>query len=555
MENTNNKIRSLYTKNLIIFLIVFFGIFGSVKNSQAVYTPPVGIPAPPFGINEVVPTTATQCLNWPSSATVNCYYIDKDYPSATDINNIYGYPNVPRVSIPTTLAAGSYVEIHNSAGGAYTGTDMTITGNGTASNPVWIRGSSSVTKPTIRRAIAIRGSYMIIENLYFDTDRKDVSINLANYISFRNNEMAGPGINSGNTAAVAVSDSSYIVIYNNRIHDWGNKNDTLENDYHGVKVSSGSNSIWVLNNEIYNNGGDSIQTAFTTGAYVYIGGNTFYGNKENAIDVKQGNHVIISENHAYGFLPSLTSAGTAITIHYLPDNVWVIRNKVHDSTNGIFTTGSVNAYFVGNLVYNIHHSGAWDPSSSYQDGTAFHSRGSTGITYVIGNTIDNADIGIQTSNDPIIIYNNIISNRAMSDGNDIHSGTLNALTDADYNLIYNSYGTARVKWGSAGTFTSINSFNSATGKCANCIQSNPLYTNPAVSVYTLSAGSPAINRAMANFVYQKFYDTYGIDIRFAIDGTPRPQDGVWDIGAYEYVGAAPPPDTTPPAAPSGVSVL
>jgi hypothetical protein len=39
-----------------------------------------------------------------------------------------------------------------------------------------------------------------------------------------------------------------------------------------------------------------------------------------------------------------------------------------------------------------------------------------------------------------------------------------------------------------------------------------------------------------------------------IFGMPRPQGTAWDIGAYEYAEAAPPPDTTPPSPPSGVVV-
>jgi len=35
----------------------------------------------------------------------------------------------------------------------------------------------------------------------------------------------------------------------------------------------------------------------------------------------------------------------------------------------------------------------------------------------------------------------------------------------------------------------------------------------------------------------------------------RPQGSAWDIGAYEYAGGSPPPDTTPPSPPTNVSVI
>lgn len=61
--------------------------------------------------------------------------------------------------------------------------------------------------------------------------------------------------------------------------------------------------------------------------------------------------------------------------------------------------------------------------------------------------------------------------------------------------------------------------------------------------FQLSSTSEAVNRGLA------LSSTYAIDYA----GVPRPQASAWDIGAFEYLDVAgPPPDTTPPAAPTGV---
>ena len=62
------------------------------------------------------------------------------------------------------------------------------------------------------------------------------------------------------------------------------------------------------------------------------------------------------------------------------------------------------------------------------------------------------------------------------------------------------------------------------------------------------SGSPAINTG-ANLT------SLGISaLNFDLAGVSRPQGSAWDIGAYEYIQASPPPDTTPPAPPSGVTI-
>ena len=47
-------------------------------------------------------------------------------------------------------------------------------------------------------------------------------------------------------------------------------------------------------------------------------------------------------------------------------------------------------------------------------------------------------------------------------------------------------------------------------------------------------GSSAIDAATEHSVYGLFQSQYGLDIRFDIRGTPRPQGANWDNGAVEH---------------------
>jgi hypothetical protein len=63
----------------------------------------------------------------------------------------------------------------------------------------------------------------------------------------------------------------------------------------------------------------------------------------------------------------------------------------------------------------------------------------------------------------------------------------------------------------------------------NCVGANPQFVDMAKKDYHLKAGSPAIDA--------------GIELKEVpvdIEGTPRPQGKGWDIGAYEFKGAAAP---------------
>ena len=79
---------------------LFLGLFllGAAPPRQpATYQPPIGIPAPSFGIEEIAPASPAA---WPATAAPGYYYIDNRHPNATDTDNPYGYPNRPRQSVP-----------------------------------------------------------------------------------------------------------------------------------------------------------------------------------------------------------------------------------------------------------------------------------------------------------------------------------------------------------------------------------------------------------------------------------------------------------------------
>ncbi len=502
------------------------------------YNPPVGIPKPPFGTEEVAPAPPSA---WPSAQAVGSYYVDNTHPDATDNSNTYGYPDKPRATIPEiTYAAGSYVEIH---GGPYAGGQITFTANGTATNPVWIRGASATTKPIIRGETIPSGSYVILENLYYDTssttiDIRPLSGSSLHHAVVRNCEFAGPGVADGSASVIGINGEagnrfSDIVIFNNKIHDFGDNNATAENDYHGVKPSRYVDRVWILNNTIYNMGGDSVQvgsasmTADERSSHTYIGGNIFYGNYENAVDIKQATDVIVSQNTMFN------TRNPLLVIHYNPERIWTIYNIFHSSESGFISTGSIDTYVVGNVFYNLHGSSP-DVGSS-----AVRARGSTTL-HVVNNTIHDVDNGIyiESGSNYVMASNNIISGVHTSLYHVYVAGSGGASgSTLHHTLFWQSDGRARIGWGdsSAMNLSEFRSGNSGEGTGA--LEADPRFMNPVSRDFGLQSGSPAIDAGVTDSVYTTFFNTYQISIERDALSRSRPVGLAWDMGAYEGQGS------------------
>lgn len=265
------------------------------------------------------------------------------------------------------------------------------------------------------------------------------------------------------------------------------------------------------------------------------------GNWSDAIGPDEFHYIGYNEikNWSATYAGGSGSTGNSSAINYRPGNgsineIHIFNNYFHDSPNGTFCYFECDNpcdefYVYNNLATNVN---------AYTDGAStyaliFHdSKGTSqnGIVYSYNNTFYNAaggsdnavlgtwNSGYVTSKNDIIYENAGYKYWATNPSNPVFN--------LDYDLMY-------------GTGTELTGSYYAV---AHKIASDPLFVNAAGGNFTLQSGSPA-----------KDAGTSGVSAIVTKDllSISRPQNSVYDIGAYEYVDAA---DTTPPASPNGLSV-
>ena len=531
-------------------LLVAFGSLLFLQNAYSEYLPPIGIPAPDFGIDNIAPATPA---DW-GSDQAGFYYV-----KSGGGNSGNGYPADPRSTIPDPIPAGSVVVIE----GTYTTKHEInpLTANGTANQPVYIRGIDDSNHAVLKQKIVMEGSYYIIE--YVDGQWDNSSYNGKLHLSgdhgvvrfgdFRgdtNRCVGGVHLDSG---------SSYHVLYHNNIHHAGDVNATYDQDCHGTQVSRNINNIWILDNEYSYNSGDGIQiNAGSAGNdsihHIYVGRNESHHNKQTGMWTKQARDIIFSENDIYGHARSDSSGGSGTGFQYGPDYVWFIFNHIHDNEGGIMLasdsggTGTEH-FIIGNEIYNIHKNGAYDVNNSWEN-AAIGVWGSTN-THIAGNTIWNVDAGINSprGRGRIDIVNNIIDAPSVEGANHIFFYTdLIDSSQVDHNVFLNA---VKLRLGSS-TQIDLAGLQNIHNKGHNSYAVDSLTFTPSQNGdFIPSSTSAAAQNGDNNVVaYQIFYNRYGIDISKDITGAPRIADGVAEIGAYEITGGA-----TPLLAPPSPPVL
>jgi hypothetical protein len=421
-----------------------------------------------------------------------------------------------------------------------------ISGTGTEESPIWIVGKSG-DMPVFRRDVGIFGSYILAEYMEWDFDAR-LYIGDGDHISVRHCKMTGTGVESrGGVLSIggsATKKASHVVIYGNEISFYGNHAVAAgENDAHAIKPGRYCENVWVLENHTHHNGGDSIQIGGNPYSdaeepqYIYVGKNTFHDDHENAVDIKESKHVVISSNIMHSYEETSSSSGEVAVVHYNPVDIWFINNVVHGGTVGIKSTGVVDLYVVGNVIYNNHGT-----TQAETKNAAVRAYGGGAIT-IVNNTMYDNDTGVELYNvSPVNLANNIISevNGALY----YVTATGNVSGTMSHTIFHQTSGSPSIYWSS-----SAQAPDSFTGSSLT----NPSLVDPALGNFNLTPSSPAQDAGMAHPVYNTFKGRFGISLAQDAAGTVRPASSAWDIGAYEVPAAAQTP--VPPNPPQNLRVV
>jgi len=525
--------------------------------ASANYTPPVGIPNPSWGSLHPIDTPVPARPNPWTAEQAGHYYINPQ--SGTDTGRTYGTPTAPRATVPITVPAGSRVEL--------TGTHTygrTFTAQGTEGNPIFFVGTPGALPTITTTWYWGNAAYVIIDGLQFSVAKPEIRTkdgHTPHHICMRNSKITGNGL-QGNTGTLnfygsAPNWTEHIVLYNNEVSYIGKYDYIGEDDRHAFKPENYARNIWLLNSHHHHNGGDAVQVGNPGGVTgtspynIYIGGNTFHDDGENAVDIKGCKDIIISSNLMYNYTdwPGETNSfGPAVSVHDSPTDIWFINNTIHSAKGGIISSGSTNLYIIGNIIHGMDEYATENHAeeSYYRSGYAINAY-STQKVYVYNNTIYDTAVGVSyyatNDNYEIDIVGNTISNLrigAVTRNNpySIMIGTNDlavTASDIEYNLFYNP---VRIHLDGT-THTTLSTLVSA-GKCddkgGSCLATAPALSNPPTSfaLTSSSAAKDAGSIMSGTTPYSIFLASYGMDIKKDIAGTARPVNTIWDIGAHEY---------------------
>lgn len=319
------------------------------------WTPPVGIPAPSFGISDTPPAPT----------------IFVDEASGSDTNP--GTSEQPRKTVPVRLDRCTVVQVV----GAYTKEHRspdTITANGDAGCPVWILGGQW------KSGVELSGTYLFMDHVTMGLAivRAQRDGTPTHHVAIRNSEVvgskAGGGIVIQTYSDKPTATVSQVLVWRTFVHDVGDMQVREDRDAHCTSIYRGHVSyVWLLENRWERCSGDGVQVnataspSWATLNHVYIGRNVCVQNRQTCAWSKQAADVVMSENICRGMRPGSGGPGICFGAQYGTARLFIVNNQVTDSENGI-AFGSWNdppiygkgALIAGNLIVGIHHTSSPD---------------------------------------------------------------------------------------------------------------------------------------------------------------------------------------------------
>jgi Periplasmic copper-binding protein (NosD)/Putative Ig domain len=230
--------------------------------------------------------------------------------------------------------------------------DVEITAIGTPSNPYVVDARDA----TFRR-VGLTGQYAILlgGTINAAADGGPFLATQCNYCAIIDMEVAGPGVDTGHSTAVSLSSNSAWV--GGLIHGFGdNRPNAAEQDFHGIKIV-GNTDVWIIDAEIYDNSGDSIQLGDASrgsASRIYVSGGYMHDNRENAVDIKDSRDVVVSGVRMEGFRPTNSSSGVALVLHDDARDAKILDNIIRDSSIGIVSSGFSGHIIDGNDVQALN---------------------------------------------------------------------------------------------------------------------------------------------------------------------------------------------------------
>jgi hypothetical protein len=488
------------------------------------------------------------------------YYVDSEHPSATD-SNTNGWPTEPRLTLPDTseaapLAAGSVIIVANTMQGSGNG-QRYLHIAGSEASPIWLSGVSIDEPCSFVDTVFIKGSYAIIENIWVEQGFLMPTTRVhgdseCSHVCYRHCRGVGDGeLQIGNSSIISIYTDyaetsplwrSHIIVYDCIFSDFGDAQNTRDNggdaggtDYHAFITITGCSYVWFINNDAQRMGSDGLQIGKASTSddkrchHIYACGNYFASNGENAVDVKKCHHVVIAENECYDSANSLIS-------HNFPTQVWFVNNFIYDSWNGIVDTGTYNAYFVGNSMWNIKRDGNFgdETSTAYPlGGTVFTVRGSTGVTFVNNTAYDYYRGVCVQAGDSHDIRNNILAGKSTANEYDIYAASGSATTTMILNNnIFHDTGGFKAKFNGEQTAISQVGTDNLSADPLLVTTGTPNQRNQTGSNSPAHDEGDSIASVLADYL-----TAFGEDLENDIYGFTRTQGTSVDIGAYESGGS------------------